>query len=137
MIVGYSETAFPVGGFFPAEGGGTAVRATHYLRTVVGGVDDDRVIHDAQIVEFLEQLADHPIVLDHPVGFQSKPVLPWDSGLRCVKMCIRVELNQQKNGLPALCSRSMKSSAAARNSSSTVSMRFFVSGPVSSILPSA
>ena len=48
-------------------------------------------------------------------------------------MCMRVELNQQKNGLSALCCRSMKSSVAARNSSSTVSMRFFVSGPVSSI----
>jgi hypothetical protein len=31
----------------------------------------------------------------------------------------------------------MKSSAAAVTSSSTVSMRFLVSGPVSSILPSA
>ena len=49
-------------------------------------------------------------------------------------MCMRVELNQQKNGLPALCCRSMKSIAAPRNSSSTVSMRFLVSGPVSSIV---
>ena len=49
-------------------------------------------------------------------------------------MCMRVELNQQKNGFSALCCRSMKSSEAARNSSSTVSMRFFVSGPVSSIV---
>ena len=38
-------------------------------------------------------------------------------------MCMRVALNQQKNGLPALCCRSMKSSEPARNSSSTVSMR--------------
>ena len=49
-------------------------------------------------------------------------------------MCMRVELNQQKNGLPALCCRSMKSSDASRNSSSTVSIRFLVSGPVSSIV---
>ena len=52
-------------------------------------------------------------------------------------MCIRVELNHTKKGFFALCARSMKSNPAARNSSSTVSMRFFVSGPVSSILPSA
>ena len=54
-------------------------------------------------------------------------------------MCMRVELNQQKNGLPSSWARSMKSKVAARNSSSTVSMRFLVSGPVSSIfcVPSA
>ena len=41
-------------------------------------------------------------------------------------MCMRVALNQQKNGVLAVCCRSMKSSAAARNSSSTVSMRFVI-----------
>src|SRR5215475_4104754 len=46
---------------------------------------------------------------------------------------MRVLLNQTKNGLLAFCWRSMKSSAPARNSSSTVSMRFFVSGPVSDL----
>ena len=49
-------------------------------------------------------------------------------------MCIRVELNQQKNGLSALAFRSMKPLAAPRNSSSTVSIRLRFSGPVSSIL---
>ena len=38
-----------------------------------------------------------------------------------------------KNGLPALFCRLMKSVAAATNSSSQVSIRFLVSGPVSSI----
>ena len=46
-------------------------------------------------------------------------------------MCMPVELNQAKNGFLSRFARSIKSSAAARNSSSTVSMRFFVSGPVS------
>ena len=50
---------------------------------------------------------------------------------------MRVVLNQQKNGLPAFLARPRKSWAAARTSSSIVSMRFMVSGPVSSILPSA
>ncbi len=49
-------------------------------------------------------------------------------------MCMRVVLNQTKNGLSAFFERSMKSIAAARNSSSTVSMRFRVSGPVSWIV---
>ena len=47
---------------------------------------------------------------------------------------MRVALNQQKNGLLALALRSMKSIAAAEVSSSIVSMRFLVSGPVSSML---
>jgi hypothetical protein len=46
-------------------------------------------------------------------------------------MCVL--LNQQKNGWPALSDFLMNSTAAARNSSSTVSMRFIVSGPVFSI----
>ena len=44
-----------------------------------------------------------------------------------------VVLNQTKNGLPASAGVLMKSFAAARNSSSTVSIRFLVSGPVFSI----
>ena len=47
---------------------------------------------------------------------------------------MRVALNQQKNGLPAFACRSMKSIAAAEVSSSIVSIRFLVSGPVSSIV---
>ena len=53
------------------------------------------------------------------------------SGRRCVNMCIRVVLSQTKNGLPCFFARPMKSSDAAMNSSSTVSMRLRVRGPVS------
>src|SRR5262249_32807448 len=62
------------------------------------------------------------------------PVFPWDWGLRWVQMCMRVGLSQTKNGFPSRCARSMKSMVALRNSSSIVSMRFLVSGPVSSHL---
>ncbi len=48
-------------------------------------------------------------------------------------MCIRVEFHHRKNGFFDLCERSMKSSAPAVISSSIVSIRFLVSGPVSSI----
>ncbi len=44
-------------------------------------------------------------------------------------MC--VVLIQTKNGVRALCLRWMKSTAPSTISSSIVSMRFFVSGPVS------
>ncbi len=46
-------------------------------------------------------------------------------------MC--VVLNQQNHGTPALFCFLIQSLAAAANSSSMVSIRFFVSGPVSSI----
>ena len=47
-------------------------------------------------------------------------------------MCMRLELNQTKKGFLSRLARSMKSIDAPRNSSSIVSMRFLVSGPVSS-----
>ena len=50
---------------------------------------------------------------------------------------MRVEFHQRKNGLSSFLARSMKSSALAVTSSSIVSMRFRVSGPVSVMRPSA
>src|SRR6516162_3592316 len=47
---------------------------------------------------------------------------------------MRVALNQQKNGLLAVTCRLIKSTAASEVSSSIVSMRFRVSGPVSSMV---
>ena len=48
--------------------------------------------------------------------------------------CMRVALNQQKNGLLARVCRWMKSIAASDVSSSIVSMRFLLSGPESSMV---
>jgi hypothetical protein len=45
-------------------------------------------------------------------------------------MCMRLGLNQAKNGFLCRFARSMKSIEALRNSSSIVSIRFLVSGPV-------
>ena len=47
-------------------------------------------------------------------------------------MCMRVVLNQTNQGLPSCWLLSMNLVVAASTSSSIVSMRFFVSGPVSS-----
>ena len=56
-----------------------------------------------------------------------------------VRKCMWVVLTHRKNGASSACLRSMKSSAPAMISSSIVSIRFVVSGPVSSIVcvPSA
>ena len=68
-----------------------------------------------------------------------RPARPMLSGLGWVRKCMWVVLNQTKNGVSASCWRLMKSTAASRNSSSQVSIRFLVSGPVSSMrwVPSA
>ncbi len=52
-------------------------------------------------------------------------------------MCIFVEFHQMKNGLSACFAFSMKANVFSFTSSSIVSIRFLVSGPVSVILPSA
>ena len=49
-------------------------------------------------------------------------------------MCMRVEFHHRKNGLSAFFASAMKRRASRVNSSSTVSMRFLFSAPVSSIL---
>ncbi len=58
---------------------------------------------------------------------------PCAEGLRWVQTCIRVVLNHTKKGFLSFTFLSMNLSAAARISWSMVSIRFEVSGPVSSI----
>ena len=90
---------------------------------------------DAEIVERLEQLADMAVVLEHAVDvLAERRCGPCMSGRTCVQRCMRVPFHQQKNGLLAAACRLMKSIAAFEVSSSIVSMRFLVSGPVSSIV---
>ena len=72
-----------------------------------------------------------------PSAKTPSPVLPSDSGFKCVKMCMRVAFHHTKNGLPSLCALSMKFNDSFITSSSIVSMRLRVSGPVSSVRPSA
>src|SRR6266481_1782611 len=64
-------------------------------------------------------------------GIPLWPRMDWRT---CVNRCMRVALNQQKNGLVACVCRLMKSIAASEVSSSIVSMRFLLSGPVSSMV---
>ncbi len=90
--------AFPVAVLLAAERRGAAVGPREGLGAVVGRVDHDRVVGDAEVVELLQELADLTVVLDHAVGIGPEPGHPRDSGLRWVKMCMRVELNQTKNG---------------------------------------
>ena len=61
-----------------------------------------------EIVELLEQVADHLVVLHHAVGVEADAGdAPPPICLRCVQTCMRVVLNQTKNGLLVLVRRSM------------------------------
>ena len=64
----HAERAFPVGVLLAAERRRRRVRPGKLIGAVVGGVDDDRVVGDAQIVKRLQQLADVAVVLDHAIG---------------------------------------------------------------------
>jgi len=75
------------------------------VRAIVGGVEHDGVVDNAQLVEQLEKLADMHVVLDHTVGIL---VLAGDAA-------------------------QLRLDVGAKVHASTVPMRFLVSGPVSSI----
>jgi hypothetical protein len=66
-------------------------------------------------------------------GDCQRPAFPRLRRFVCVRKCMWVKFTQQKNGFRLLCWRWMKSEAASTNSSSHVSIRLRVSGPVSLI----
>jgi hypothetical protein len=122
--------------FFSPERGHRAVGPAVHVRAVVGGVDDDRVLGDAELVQLVQDLADVPVVVDHRVvvvGLPPAGLARGLGGLVCVRKCMWVVLTHRKNGTCSACLRSMKSIAPSTISSSIVSIRLRVSGPVSSI----
>ncbi len=110
------------------------------MRPVVGGVDDDRVVGDAQLVEQVEQLADVLVVVDHRVVVRRLPAPGLTHALR---LRVRVDVHvghvhpDEERGAAVVLAPD-EVDAASVVSSSIVSIRFLVSGPVSSIrcLPS-
>ena len=71
--LGNAERAFPVGGLLAAERGRRTVGPAVGVRTVVGRVDDDGVLGDAEFVDEVEQLADVAVVVDHRVVVRRLP----------------------------------------------------------------
>lgn len=62
-----AECAFPVGVLLTAEGGCCAVGPGVGVWAVVGAVDDDGVLRDAQSVQRIKELTDVSVVVDHDV----------------------------------------------------------------------
>src|SRR6516165_5663757 len=72
---GHAIAALPVGVLLAAERRRAAVGPGERLGAVVGGVDHDRIVGDAEIVELLQELADLPVMLHHPVRIDAEPGL--------------------------------------------------------------
>jgi hypothetical protein len=70
---GRAIAALPVRVLLAAEGSRAAVGPRERLGAVVGGVEDDRVVGDTEIVELFEQRPHLPVVLDHAVGIGPEP----------------------------------------------------------------
>ena len=71
----HAIAALPVGVLLAAERRGAAVGPSECLGAVVGRVDHDRVVGDAEIVELLQKLADLAVMLHHAVGIDAEPGL--------------------------------------------------------------
>ena len=132
----HAERAFPVGVLLAAERRHRAVGPRVHVRPVVGAVHDEGVLRRCRARRAgraARRRSCRGRSWCRGTATASGPPGRGSPASVCVRRCMCVVFTQQKNGLPASCWRLMKSFAAATNSSSQVSMRLRVSGPVSSI----
>ncbi len=82
--LGDAEGTLPVRVLLAAERGHAAVGPGVHVRPVVGAVDDDRVLREAELVELVQQRTDDVVVVDHRVVVGRLPAagLPDALGLR-------------------------------------------------------
>ena len=78
----HPEGALPVRVLLAAERRHAGVRPAVHVRPVVGGVHDERVVGDAELVEQVEQRADEPVVVDHRVVVGRLPAPGLTDALR-------------------------------------------------------
>ena len=80
-IAGTPVATLPIGVLLTPEGGRTSVGPGERLRAVVGRVDHDGIVGDAEVVEFLQELSDLPIMFDHAVRIEAESGLALRGGL--------------------------------------------------------
>src|SRR5262249_7288665 len=68
----HAEGALPVRGLLALERRGAAIGPREGLGAVVGGVNDDGIIRDAEVVELLEEASNHLVMLDHAIGIKAQ-----------------------------------------------------------------
>ncbi len=64
----YAERAFPIGVLFAPERRPRSIRPGVHVRSVVSGVEHQRLVGDAEFVEQVEELAYMHVMLDHACG---------------------------------------------------------------------
>src|SRR5207253_2779362 len=104
------------------------------LGTVVGGIHDDGVVLKTEFLELVEQQADVAVMLDHPVGIDAEAGLALAFRLQAGPDVHAGRVPPQEERLVGLFCVRHEAQGLSVNSSSTVSMRFLSSAPVSSIL---
>src|SRR5450631_3826433 len=72
---GHAKAAFPGGTLLATERRGAAIRPAKFLHPVVRREDDNRIVRNSEIVELLEELANHPVELHHAVGIEAVTAL--------------------------------------------------------------
>jgi hypothetical protein len=87
---------------FAAEGRGATIRPGEGLGAVVGGVDHDRIVGDAEIIELFEKLADLSVMLHHAVGIDAETGLALSIGLEAGPdvHAARIEPREERLPLP-------------------------------------
>ena len=73
----HAVAALPVGVLLALERRRAAIGPGEDLGAVVGGPDDDGVVGDAEVVELLQQLADHAVEFDHAIGVDAQAGLAF------------------------------------------------------------
>ena len=76
----HTKTTFPTCSFFSTKRGAAAIRPGHHFGAVVGGVNNDGVVRNSEIIQFFEQLTDMTVVFDHSVRFNSETCLALRPG---------------------------------------------------------
>ena len=74
---GDAVSTFPLGIFFAAEHRGAAVWPGEGFGAVIGGVHDDGIFVEAELLEFGEDLADMAVVFDHAIGVDAEAGLAF------------------------------------------------------------
>ena len=62
--------AFPVGVLLASEGADRTIRPHIIMGAVVGGIDDDRVFSNAQIIQQVKQLAHMMVMFPHTISIK-------------------------------------------------------------------
>src|SRR5205085_8919799 len=111
----HAITALPIGVLLAAERRRTAVGPSERLGAVIGRVDHDRIVGDAEVVELFQQLPDMAVMLHHAVRIDAETGLALRLGLEAGPNMHAARIKpSEERFLLLVRARSMKSSVAFR-----------------------